>query len=134
MAQKSLYDSAHLIVSAVRVLEYKNSAPPALADVAELLGTSVEETNRLCRKFADLEILEMLDSAGTVRLFVKDHKKIEEIPDESEESRLEAELKKFKEARQSQGVDLDSVKSEQSEKKKKLHEELEQKLKQSFKK
>jgi len=134
MAQKSLYESAHLIVSAVRVLEYKNSAPPALPDIAALLETSVEETNRLCRKLADLEILEMLDSAGTVRLFIKDHRKIEEIPDQSEESRLEAELKKFKEARQSQGLDLDSVKAEQSEKKKKLHEELEQKLKQSFKK
>jgi hypothetical protein len=65
---------------------------------------------------------------------VKDHRKIEQISDQPEESRLEAELRKFKQARQAQGVDLDSVKTEQADKKKKLHQELEQKLKNNLKK
>ncbi len=134
MPKKSLYEYAHLIVSAIRVLEHRLSAPPEIGDVAGLLGVSVEETNRLCRKFKDFEVLDMLDKAGTVRLFVKDHRKIEEIPDQPEESRLEAELKKFKQARQSRGIDLDSVRAEQTEKKKKLREELEQKLKDNLKK
>jgi len=134
MAKTSLYEYAHLIVSAIRILEYQNSAPPALEDIAEMLGASIEETNRLCRKFKEFDIIEMLDKAGTVRLFVKDHLKIEDLPKESEESRLEAELKKFKQARESQRVDLDSVKSEQADKKKKLHEELEKKLKDGLKK
>lgn len=134
MARNSLYDYAHLIVSAIRVLEYRTAAPPTLENISEMLGVSIEETNRLCRKFHALDIIEMLEKAGSARLFVKDHKKIEELPDQSEESRLEADLKKFKQARQAQGVDLDSVKAGQAEKKKKLHEELEQKLKEGFKK
>jgi len=134
MAKTSLYEYAHLIVSAIRILEYQKSAPPALEDIAEMLSASIEETNRLCRKFKEFDIIEMLDKAGTVRLFVKDHLKIEDLPKESEESRLEAELKKFKQARESQRVDLDSVKSEQADKKKKLHEELEKKLKDGLKK
>ena len=134
MTQKSLYDYAHLIVSAIRILEFRMSAPPALEDISEMLGTSIEETNRLCRKFKELDIIEMLDKTGTARLFVKDHLKIEDLPQESEESRLEAELKKFKQAREAQRVDLDAVKADQAEKKKKLHEELEKKLKESLKK
>ncbi len=134
MAQKSLYEYAHLIVSAIRILEYRMSAPPSMEDVSGMLEASIEETNRLCRKFKEFDIIEILDRAGTTRLFVKDHLKIEDLPRESEESRLEAELKKFKQARESQRVDLKSVKSEQAEKKKKLHEELEKKLKENFKK
>jgi len=134
MARKSLYDYAHLIVSAIRVLEYRMAAPPTLEDISGILGVSIEETNRLCRKFKDYEIIEMLDKGGPARLFIKDHKKIEDLPVQSEESRLEAELKKFKQAREGRGVDLDSVKADQADKKKKLHEELEQKLKEGFKK
>ncbi|MBS3757622.1 MAG: hypothetical protein KGY61_03065 [Desulfobacterales bacterium] len=134
MAEKSLYEYAHLVVSAIRVLEYKMSAPPALEDVSEMLETSVEEANRLCRKLKASEIIELLDKAGSTRLFVKDHLKIEELPKASEQSRLASELEKFKQARQSQKVALDSVKTEQSEKKKKLHEELEKKLKEGLKK
>lgn len=134
MPQKSLYEYAHLIVSAIRILEYQNTSPPALQDIAEMLNISIEEANRLCRKFKEFEIIEMLDKAGAARLFVKDHLKIEDLPKESEKSRLEAELEKFKQARESQRVDLDSVKSGQAEKKKKLHEELEKKLKDGLKK
>lgn len=134
MAQKSLYEYAHLIVSAVRVLEHRSSAPPELEEVSGLLGASVEEINRMCRKLRDLEIIEILDKAGTARLFVKDHLKIEDLPSESGESRLEEELKRFKQTRQEKQIDLDSVKAEQAEKKKKLHEELEEKLKKGFKK
>lgn len=134
MTETSLYEYAHLIVAAIRILEYKMSAPPALEDVSEMLEISVEETNRLCRKFKDFEIIEVLDKAGTARMFVKDHLKIEDLPKQSEESRLEAELKKFKQARESKRVELESVKAEQAEKKKKLHEELEKKLKDGLKK
>jgi hypothetical protein len=134
MPHLSLYEYAHLVVSAIRVLEHRLSAPPALEDVSELLGVSIEETNRLCRKFRDLEVIEMMEKSDSTRLFVKDHRKIEQISDQPEESRLEAELRKFKQARQAQGVDLDSVKTEQADKKKKLHQELEQKLKNNLKK
>ncbi|HMA68130.1 MAG TPA: hypothetical protein VKO20_09935 [Desulfosalsimonadaceae bacterium] len=134
MVKKSLYAYAHLIVAAIRVLEHRTEAPPAIDDVSDMLQTSIEETYRLCRKIKELEVIEMLDNAGTTRLFIKDHRKIEDIADQPEESRLEAELKKFKEARQSGGVDLESVKAKQTEKKSRLHEELEQKLKQNLKK
>ncbi|MFO7839512.1 MAG: hypothetical protein R6X08_08445 [Desulfosalsimonadaceae bacterium] len=132
MANKSLYEYAHLIVAAIRVMEHRSQAPPSIDDVSEMLRISMEETYRLCRKIKDLEIIEMLDNAGTTRLFVKDHRKIEDIADQPGESRLEEELKKFKQARRSGGVDLESVRAKQTEKKSKLHEELEQKLKQNL--
>jgi Mn-dependent DtxR family transcriptional regulator len=134
MPKTTLYQSAHLIVSAIRLLEHRRNAPPSLEDVAELLGISVEETNHLARKMSEMGIVEVIENAGSVRLFVKDHRRIEEIPDQSEENRLAAELEKFKQARKEQVLDVDAVKAEQAEKKKKLHRELEQKLKENFKK
>jgi hypothetical protein len=129
MKKKNLYAMAHLVVSAIRIHEHQHSVPPATEDICYLLGISLEEGNRLCHKLSDLQIIEALQKPGGTRLFITDHLKIENIPAQPENVNLQSELDQFKRAREEQMAKIKSMQTEQAEKKKKLHEELEKKLK-----
>jgi hypothetical protein len=126
---KSFYLKSHLIVAAVRILEYKENSPPTIEKISNLLSISLEEGNRLCRKLKDLQAIEMVETLDEVRVYISDHRKLEEIPVEDDVSSLESELMKFKKSREEQKKKIETIQAEQAEKKKKLHEELEKKLK-----
>jgi hypothetical protein len=130
---KSFYAKSHLIVAAIRLLEYKDSAPPTIEKISRLLSVSVEEVLRLCRKLKDLQIIDMVETLEEVRTYICDHRKLEEIPAEDDVSSLESELIKFKKSREDVKKKIETIQAEQAEKKKKLHEELEKKLKKEFK-
>jgi hypothetical protein len=130
---KSFYAKSHLIVAAIRLLEYKDSAPPTIEKISRLLSFSVEEVLRLCRKLKDLQIIDMVETLEEVRTYICDHRKLEEIPAEDDVSSLESELIKFKKSREDVKKKIETIQAEQAEKKKKLHEELEKKLKKEFK-
>ena len=93
---KNLYTTAHLFVSAIRVWEYQNDTPPALEEISHMLAMSIERTNYICRKLREMGIVHSVEGSFGNRLFIRDHLKIEEIPREDDESKLEEELKKFK--------------------------------------
>lgn len=129
MEKNSLYASAHLVVAAIRIHEYRHGGPPAIEDICKVLSFSLEEGNRLRHKLISLGIIDALEKSGETRVFVKNHLAIEEIPRHAETSSLQTELDEFKKSREAQVKKIQSIQSEQAEKKKKLHEELEQKLK-----
>lgn len=130
---KSFYWKSHLIVSAVRILEYKENSPPTIEKICGLLSISLEEANRLCRKLKDLHAIDMVETLDEVRIYIIDHRKLEEIPVEDDISSFESELIKFKKSREEQKKKIETIQAEQAEKKKKLHEELEKKLKKGIK-
>jgi len=134
MNQKNFYINAHLIVAAIRILEYQNGKPPTMDDISRTLNISIEECNQLCRKLNELHIVELIEKTGDIRAFIKDHLKIEEIPKQPEQPGIESELLKFKQSRKEHLKKIDAIKAEQAEKKKKLHAELEEKLKNVLKK
>jgi len=133
MKKNDFYTKAHLIVAAIRVHEHTHAGPPAIEDVCHTLSISLEEGNRLCLKLEDMDILDILEKTGEARLFVKNHLKIEEISVQEEQHTIQAELEEFKKSREEHIKKIKSIQSEQAEKKRKLHEELEQKLKKSLK-
>lgn len=133
MKKNNLYDHAHLFVSAIRIHEYTQSVPPTIENVCQALSISLEEGNRLCHKLKDLEIIDLLEKAGEARLFLKDHLKIEKIPVKQDQNNFHEALEKFKKSQEDHIKKIKSIQSEQADKKKKLHEELEQKLKNSLK-
>ena len=134
MGKNNFYTKAHLIVAAIRLHEHTHSGPPAIEDICRTLSISLEEGNRLCLKLTDLNIIDILKKTGDARIFIKDHLKIEEIPFQEAQPNILDELEKFKKSKKVQIEKIKSIQSEQAEKKKKLHEELEQKLKNSLKK
>ena len=78
-----------------------------------------KKQNRLCHKLNDLQIIETLQKPGGARLFIKDHLKIEDIPDQPDNINLQSELEQFKRAREEQMAKIKSIQTEHAEKKKK---------------
>ena len=126
---KNLYTTAHLFVSAIRVWEYQNDTPPALEEISHMLAMSIERTNYICRKLREMGIVHSVEGSFGNRLFIRDHLKIEEIPREDDESKLEEELKKFKESQKGLSQKIETIKAKQAQKKKDLFAEMEKKLK-----
>ncbi len=132
MKANSLYKEAHLVVAAVRILEYRNESPPSLEDVAEMLSVSTEEAARVCRKLKSMGILETIEKSGETRLFIADHRRIEDIEDSPEQSSISEELEKFRQKKRSERKTIDDLRAGQNEKRRKIQEEIERKLKDSM--
>lgn len=128
------YDNAHLVVAAVRIIEHQNKAPASIEAVCTLLSFSLEQGNYLCRKLKEMEIIDMVEGAYGIKLFIKNHPKIEEIPRGHIESQIEKELQKFQSSKKQISQKIESIKSEQAKKKQDLFAELEQKLKKGLEK
>ena len=81
-----------------------------------------------------MDIIEAVESPYGVRLSVKNHIKIEDIPKEEKENALEEELAKFKETQKSFANKIESFTAKQKEKKKSLFDEVEKKLRKELEK
>lgn len=134
MKKNDFYRKAHLVAAAIRILEHRESAPASIEGLSHLLLFSPEEILRLCRRMADMDIIQIMEKAGDLRIFLKDHLKIEDIPVAAESSTMASELMKFMQSRENQQKKIDALAAEQAEKKKKRNQELEQKLKDVLKK
>jgi DNA-binding transcriptional regulator GbsR (MarR family) len=129
---KNLYTTAHLFVSAIRVWEYQNDTPPALEEISQMLAMSIERSSYICRKLEEMGIVDNVEGSFGNRLFIRDHLKIEEIPREDDENKMEQELKKFQESQKGLSQKIESIQAKQAQKKKDLFAEMEKKLKQEL--
>jgi DNA-binding Lrp family transcriptional regulator len=134
MESKSLYAEGHLFVAAVRILEHRHKAPPALDQIAKMLGFSSEQTGLISRRLEQQGIIELVESAYGDRWAVADHLQLEELPRESEASQLDDELKKFQAKRNKISKKVEDFKEQQAQKQKDLFSELQKQLKKDLKK
>ena len=129
MPSNDFYTDAHLVVAAIRVLTHQKSTPPLPEDVCRSLSFSLEHGNFLFNKLQGMEIIDMIEGGYGIRLFVKDHLKLEEIPRGIKPSGMQEELKKFQDSRKGFAQKIESFQAQQAEKQKNLFAELEKKLK-----
>jgi hypothetical protein len=134
MNQNSPYYKAHLFVAAMRIIGHHNSAPPNVDEVSTMLSLSVEQGLLISRKLIAKGIIAEVEGAYGTRLIIKDHLKLEEIPQDEPESKLEEELKKFQVEKNGLQKKVASIKAEQDKKKKDLFAQIEKKLKTGLKK
>ena len=99
MESKSLYHEGHLFVAAIRILERRHGAPPALDQISDLLQFSVEQTGLISRRLRDAGIVAQVEGAFDDRWVVGDHLQLEQLPREVEVSELDNALKKFQSER-----------------------------------
>ena len=132
MKPNDLYDTAHLFVAALRVLDHRDGLPPLLADLCRLLDYSDEKGSYLLNRFKEQGIVDTVKSGFNDRIVVADHLAIEGLPRGTEESRLEQELKKFKKGKNIMKAKVASIKAQQDQKKQDLFAEIEKKLKQKM--
>ncbi|MDD2388238.1 MAG: hypothetical protein PHP23_00670 [Desulfobacterales bacterium] len=124
-----LYSSAHLVVAAIRIIEHQTNAPPTVEDVGNMLSFSLEQASFVCHKLHEMGIIEAVEGAYDVRLYIVDHLKIEKIPQCGAGTNLEKEVKKFKDSRKDYTEKIKTIQAQQEEKKKNLFSELEKQLK-----
>ncbi|MDL2321864.1 hypothetical protein LJC47_05910 [Desulfosarcina sp. OttesenSCG-928-B08] len=129
-----LYTMAHVFVSAVRVLDYQDGAPPSLSAICRLLDHSEEKGGYLLSQLREAGIVDVVKSGFEDRIVVADHLAIERLPKAAEESRLAQELKKFKAGKSQMEDKVASIKAQQDQKKQDLFAEIEKKLKQKMEK
>jgi hypothetical protein len=130
--QKDFYAQAHLLVSAIRVFEHIHSRPPTIEDLCQTINFSIEKGNFSCRKLEELDIIEAVEGSYGTRLFVRDHLKIEDIPRGEPDHNFEDELKKFQDSRKAFSQKIETIQSQQKQKKKDLFAEMEKKLKEEL--
>ncbi|MBC2712578.1 MAG: MarR family transcriptional regulator [Desulfosarcina sp.] len=130
MKPNDLYTTAHLFVATVRVLDHRDGAPPALEAICRMLNYSDEKGSYLFNRLKEQGIVDTVKSGFNDRIVVGDHLAIEELPRDTEESRLEQELKKFKKGKDAMKEKVASIKAQQDQKKRDLFAEIEKKLKQ----
>jgi hypothetical protein len=129
-----LYKKAHLIVAAIRLLEYQSGSSPSIEKVCQILSFSIEQGNLIIRRLKDLGIVDFTEGAFGTRLFIQNHLAIENIHRGEQEDKLAHELEKFQNAQKERSKKFESIKAEQAAKKKNLFAEIEQKLKKDLEK
>ena len=96
MQKMNLYDEAHLIVSAIRIVGFQKKANPSFKEVASILQTNIDWVSRICIQLSDLEIIEIITGVfESETLFISNHLKIEDIPQNIQKVGLDEEVKKF---------------------------------------
>jgi hypothetical protein len=121
---------AHLLVAAVRILAHKTGRPPAVEELADLLGWSREFCGHLCRGLEAQGILMALKSPFDVRFEVGDHTQIETLPIDESGPKLKDEVEAFHEQFKKRQEDLQNLfdSGETEARKKKRLEGLENEL------
>ena len=129
MKVSDLYNNSHLMVAGIRVLEHQKQRPPTLDEVCTLLSISLEQGNFISRKLAEIDVLEVIEGAYGIRLFIRDHLKLEEIPKAETGDSLGQAVRQFQDSKKDIKNKIAAIKADQADKKKTLFAELEKKLK-----
>ncbi len=134
MKKANLYSNAHIFIAAIRILEHLNNSAPSIEEVCKFISLSFEQGNFICRKLAEMEIIDVVEGSYGTRLFIKNHLKLEEISTDEPEDKLAQELIKFQTTQKEKTKKLESFHAEQEAKKKNLFSDLEKKLQEQLKK
>ena len=129
MSERGLYDIAHLMASTIRIFEYQKGHPPSIDEVCDTLSFTSEQGHIYMNKLTELGILEVVEGNFGTRIFLRDHLKIEEIPKDGKESRLEDAIREFQDSRKKMSEKIANIQADQAKKKKDLFAELENQLK-----
>lgn len=129
------YTEAHLFVAAVRVLEFQKQSTPSVEDICTMLGFSIENGHRLCRKYQREGIVKVVEDPYSQKVAVADHLAIEQLPKSTaEESSIEQEVKKFQEAKRQSDKKVADIQEELEQKKKDMLSDIEAKFKKEMEK
>ena len=130
MERKSIFYEGHLVVAAIRILEFRSGSPPSTDQIGEMLGLSSEPATYIIRRLSEEGIIEQVESAFGDRWTTADYTKLEDLPrDTSEPTQLDHALEKFQSEKNKMAQKVEAIKEQQALKKKDLFAEIEQKLK-----
>lgn len=124
------YDEAHLFVAAVRILQHQKNCAPAIDDISELLGISVESALSQCRKLQQAAIVDIYEDPFSLKVSVANHLEIEKLPREAvAENSLARELEQFMSKKKDLDKKVESIQAELEAKKKNMFKNIEEQFK-----
>lgn len=124
------YTEGHLIVAAIRILHHQSGQQPSIEEISDLLGVSAEHGNRLCRMLRDKDIVEFFEDPFSVKLAVKNHLLLEELPREEESGdSLSRELESFMAKKEKEHKKVESIQADLDKKKKSMFSDIEAQFK-----
>ncbi len=130
MKKSDLYINAHILVAAIRIHEHRHGFPPSVREICKILSFSPEQVNFLIRKLENLQIINIIQSTNEIKIFIKNHLIIEDIPKIHKENKMEEDIKKIQLAKKAQlNLTLKDLKSQQKQKKKELFAKINDKFK-----
>lgn len=91
------YAQGHLLVAAIRVSEHLHQHPPKEEEIGDLLGWPLEKTAFLLRGLVEEGILARVGSAYDERYEIRDHSKLEGLPEDDGDMGIAADIKEFEE-------------------------------------
>ena len=134
--EHDFYEEAHLFVAAVRILAHqRKNTPPSIEDICGLLSFSTEWGTMMCRRLKQLGAVDTIAGSYQTRVFVADHRTLEEIPrrEQGAAAGLGKDLEKFREKKKNLTGKVEVIQSELAKKKKDLFADLEKRLKEQSK-
>jgi len=99
MENKNLYEQAQLLTAGIRIYEHFNKRPPDLRELATFLRLAPEKVAIICKNLESNGIVGFIKSGSREALYIKDHKKIEDLPRDDSGEGIENEISKLKEMR-----------------------------------
>ena len=103
------YREGHLLVACIRVLSHQRKHPPKAEEITELLGWPHEKVGFLLRGLVEDEILVRVGSAYDERYEIRDHLKLETLPQADDDSGLADDIKAFDEKMAQEQAKLESL-------------------------
>lgn len=129
----NLYQKGHILLAAIRVLEFQNEYPPSVDDLAGFLqGVSREDLEYVIRKLRDEGVISAALSAGASRVFIEDHLKLEKLLTKEDAPSMQDEVARFKAQQSQQSDKIKKMQEEQKSRKNNLYAEMEKKLKEEL--
>lgn len=132
MDKKDLYQNAHLVVAAIRILDHRDNVPPAIDSLNKVLNFSLEECHYLCRKLHQMGIIDIVEGAFGTKLFIKNHLELENIPLTQKDTRFREDIDKFMGSKKNYEKEIESIKANQEKKQKELFARIDEKLKKNL--
>ena len=135
MKRKSIYAEGHLVVAAIRILEFRHGSPPTADQIAEMLGFLSEQNAYLIHRLNEEGIIQPVEGAFDDRWTLGEYLKLEDLPrDAAQPTQLDHALEKFQSEKNKMAQKVEAIKEQQALKKKDLFAEIEQKLKKDISK
>ena len=131
----SLYEEAQVFLAGVRLFQHRERRLPSLDELAEFTRSSRESVHHMCHRLESLGAVERIRGAFDDRVCLKDPLQAEALRQEEDAPRMEDEVRKWREQRETSLQNVEKMFSEDfgKEKRTELHTQIEEKIRQGGK-
>jgi hypothetical protein len=131
--RESFRYQAEIVVAATRLYAHRHGRQPTVEEAAEMAGYSVETTQFLCNKLAELGAVALSRTPFGQHIYIEDAAQLQAIPDDFSPA-MQSQIDEFKKRRSEKQKQMEQLFSDSEKRKKDKMASLEEKMRDSLKK